>query len=45
MVSTDALGDKAASFYRHHDFTPIKDNPHRLVLKMANVRKLLGEQP
>lgn len=45
LVIVDALGDKAASFYRHHDFTPIKDNPHRLVLKLANVRKLLDEQP
>lgn len=37
----DALDDAAASFYRDDDFTPVKENPHRLVLKMASVRKLL----
>lgn len=41
LVVVDALDDTAASFYRHFDFTPVKDNPRRLVLKMANVRKLL----
>lgn len=42
LVVVDALDDAAASFYRHYDFTPVKDNPRRLVLKLANVRKLLG---
>jgi len=42
LVVVDALDDAAASFYRHYDFTPVQDNPRRLVLKMANVRKLLG---
>lgn len=42
LVVVDALDDAAASFYQHHDFTPVKGNPPRLVLKMANVRKLLG---
>lgn len=41
LVVVDALDDAAASFYRHHDFTPVKDNPHRLVLKMTSVRQLL----
>jgi GNAT superfamily N-acetyltransferase len=41
LVVVDALDDAAASFCRHYDFTPAKGNPHRLVLKMANVRKLL----
>lgn len=41
LVVVDALDDAAASFYRHHDFTPVKGNPHRLVLKLATVRKLL----
>lgn len=40
LVVVDALDESAASFYRHHDFTPIKSNPGRLVLKMANIRKL-----
>ncbi len=42
LVVVDALDDQAASFYRHYDFTPVRDNPHRLVLKMATVRRLLG---
>lgn len=42
LVVVDALDDAAASFYRHHDFTPVNNNPRRLVLKMANVRELLG---
>jgi len=42
LVVVDALDDAAAGFYRHYDFTPVKGNPRRLVLKMANVRKLLG---
>lgn len=41
LIVVDALDDAAASFYRHYDFTPVKENPHRLVLKMASVRKLL----
>jgi GNAT superfamily N-acetyltransferase len=41
LVVVDALDDAAASFYRHYDFTPVKGNPRRLVLKMADVRKLL----
>lgn len=41
LVVVDALNDDAASFYRHHDFTPIKGDPHRLVLKMTSIRKLL----
>ena len=42
LVVVDALDDTAAGFYRHYDFTPVKDNPRRLVLKMANIRDLLG---
>lgn len=42
LVVVDALDDAAVSFYRHYDFTSVKNNPRRLVLKMANVRKLLG---
>lgn len=41
LVVVDALDDAAARFYQHYDFTPVKDNTHRLVLKMASVRKLL----
>jgi GNAT superfamily N-acetyltransferase len=42
LVVVDALDDAAAAFYRHHDFTSVKDNPHRLVLKIASIRWLLG---
>lgn len=41
LIVVDALDEAAAAFYRHHDFTPVKDNPRRLVLKMADVRKFL----
>lgn len=36
-----SLAPAAAGFYQHYDFTPVKGNQHRLVLKMANVPKLL----
>ena len=42
LVVVDALDDTAASFYRHYDFMPVKGNPRRLVLKMTNIRNLLG---
>jgi GNAT superfamily N-acetyltransferase len=42
LVVVDALDDAAAAFYRHHDFTPVKDNPYRLVLKIASIRALLN---
>ena len=42
LVVVDALDDAAASFYRHYDFTPVKGNPYRLVLKIASIRSLLG---
>lgn len=42
LVVVDALDEAAAAFYRHHDFTPVKGDPHRLVLKIATVHKLLG---
>jgi GNAT superfamily N-acetyltransferase len=38
----DAIDETAAAFYRHHDFQPVRDNPHRLVLKLSTVRKVLG---
>jgi GNAT superfamily N-acetyltransferase len=41
LVVVDALDEAAAAFYRHHDFTPVRDNPHRLVLKIASIRALL----
>jgi len=42
LVVVDAHDDAPASFYRHCDFTPVKGNPRRLVLKIASIRNLLG---
>lgn len=44
LVVVDAIDDAAAAFYRHYEFTPVKGNPRRLVLKMANVRQLLHDR-
>lgn len=41
LVVVDALDDAAASFYRHYDFAPIKGDARRLVLKVADIQKLL----
>lgn len=43
LIVVDALDDAAANFYRHYDFTPVKGDPRRLVLKIASVRKLLED--
>jgi len=42
LIVVDAVDDTAAAFYRHHDFQPVRDNPHRLVIKVSTVRKALG---
>ncbi|MGH3798791.1 MAG: hypothetical protein ACRDTD_01395 [Pseudonocardiaceae bacterium] len=42
LIIVDAIDETAAAFYRHHDFQPVRDNPHRLVLKLSTVRKVLG---
>jgi GNAT superfamily N-acetyltransferase len=42
LIVVDAVDDHAASFYRHFNFTPVKGNPRRLVLKMETIRGLLG---
>lgn len=42
LVVVDAIDDAAANFYRHHDFVPVKNDPRRLVLKIANIAKLYG---
>lgn len=44
LVVVDALSDDAADFYRHFGFTPVKGNPHRLVLKVATVRALIASR-
>lgn len=42
LIVVDALDDAAAKFYRYHDFHPVKQNPLRLVLKIATARQVLG---
>lgn len=42
LIVVDALDDEAAKFYLHHDFRPLKDNPHRLTMTMATARAALG---
>lgn len=42
LIVVDAIDETAAAFYRHHDFQPVRGNPHRLVLKLSTVRKVLG---
>jgi len=41
LIIVDAVDDQAASFYRKFGFRPVKDNPRRLVHKIATVRKSL----
>ncbi|MFD6664469.1 GNAT family N-acetyltransferase [Micromonospora chalcea] len=42
LIVVDAIDEEAASFYRHHDFTPVKGDERRLVMKVATARKALG---
>jgi len=42
LIVVDAIDDTATAFYRHHDFQPVRDNPHRLVIKVSTERKVIG---
>lgn len=42
LVVVDAIDDHAAAFYERHDFLPVPDNPHRLVIKLSTVAQALG---
>ncbi|MGH3822173.1 MAG: hypothetical protein ACRDRA_04935 [Pseudonocardiaceae bacterium] len=42
LIVVDAIDETAAAFYRHHNVHPVRDNPHRLVLTLSTVRKVLG---
>ncbi|CRK61923.1 FIG001353: Acetyltransferase [Alloactinosynnema sp. L-07] len=42
LIVVDAIDDTAAKFYQKYDFQPVKDNPRRLVIKVATVRDALG---
>jgi GNAT superfamily N-acetyltransferase len=37
LVIVDAIDTQAASFYQHHGFAPLPDNPQRLVQKMSDI--------
>ncbi len=41
LVVVDAISAKAAAFYEHHGFTPIPENPNRLVQKMSDIASAL----
>lgn len=41
LVVVDAISPEAASFYQHHGFTSIPDNPNRLVQKLSNIAAAL----
>jgi GNAT superfamily N-acetyltransferase len=36
LVVVDAVDDAAAGFYEHHDFEPLPDRAHRLVVKLSS---------
>ncbi|MFV2017813.1 GNAT family N-acetyltransferase [Micromonospora sp. LOL_023] len=42
LIVVDALDRRAARFYQHYGFTPVKGNPNRLVMKAATARNDLG---
>ena len=41
LVVVDAISAIAAAFYEHHGFTPIPENPNRLVQKMSDIASAL----
>jgi predicted N-acetyltransferase YhbS len=42
LIVVDAIDEKAATFYARYDFRAIRDNPLRLVMKVATARSVLG---
>jgi GNAT superfamily N-acetyltransferase len=43
LIVVDAIDERAASFYQRYGFTPVKGNPHRLVIKVETVRQALNK--
>jgi GNAT superfamily N-acetyltransferase len=41
LIVADAVNADAAAFYRHHDFIPVRESPHRLIMKVATARQAL----
>lgn len=44
LIVVDAISSQAASFYEHHGFKPIPDNPNRLVQKMSDIASALNHR-
>lgn len=42
LVIVDAIDERAAGFYRHHDFEPLPDRPDRLAMKVSTAARALG---
>jgi GNAT superfamily N-acetyltransferase len=42
LVVVDAIDEAAASFYEHHGFVAVPDNPQRLVQKISDIAAALG---
>lgn len=42
VVVVDAIDASASSFYAHHGFVAVPDNPNRLVQKMSDIAAALG---
>lgn len=42
LVVVDAIDDRAAAFYQHYNFRPVRNNPLRLVMKISTLQKALG---
>lgn len=44
LVVVDAINPPAAAFYQHHGFTPVPENPHRLVQKLSDIASALAHK-
>lgn len=42
VVVVDAIDDDAVGFYEHHGFSPVPENPRRLVMKGGDAARTLG---
>jgi GNAT superfamily N-acetyltransferase len=45
LIVVDAISLQAAAFYQHHGFTPIPDNPSRLVQNLSDIAAALDNKP
>ncbi len=42
LIVVDAIDSNAATFYAHHDFQVVPENPFRLVMKASDARASMG---